>query len=37
MITVALDKLGEISNVINKTGGATSTAPRVTPKVTNYP
>ncbi|WP_190273721.1 coagulation factor 5/8 type domain-containing protein [Granulicella mallensis] len=37
MITVALDKLGEISNVINKTGGATATAPRVTPKVTNYP
>jgi hypothetical protein len=37
MITVALDKLGEISNVINKTGGATSTAPRVTPKVTDYP
>jgi hypothetical protein len=37
MITVALDKLGEISNVINKTGGATATAPRVTPKVTDYP
>ncbi len=37
MITVALGKLGEISNVINKTGGATATDPRVTPKVTNYP
>jgi hypothetical protein len=37
MITVALGKLGEISNVINKTGGATAIAPRVTPKVTNYP
>ena len=37
MITVALGKLGEISNVVNKTGGATATDPRVTPKVTNYP
>lgn len=37
MITVALGKLGEISNVINQTGGATATDPRVTPKVTNYP
>ena len=37
MITVALGKLGEISNVINKTGGATAIDPRVTPKVTNYP
>jgi len=37
MITVALGKLGEISNVINKTGGATATDPRVTPKVTDYP
>jgi hypothetical protein len=38
MITVALDDKGEISNVINNTGGPTSTAPhRVTPKVTNFP
>ena len=37
MITVALGKLGEISNVINDTGGPTNLAPRVDPKVTNYP
>ena len=38
MITVALDDKGEISNVINNTGGPTAVAPhRVTPKVTNYP
>jgi hypothetical protein len=38
MITVALDDKGEISNVINDTGGPTSVAPhRVTPKVTIYP
>jgi hypothetical protein len=37
MITVALDHLGEISNVINNTGGPTATSPRVTPKVTNFP
>jgi hypothetical protein len=37
MITVALGKLGEISNVINDTGGPTAIGPRVTPKVTNYP
>ena len=37
MITVALDDKGEISNVINDRGGPTSTKPRVTPKVTNYP
>jgi hypothetical protein len=38
MITVALDNLGEISNVINDKGGAaTTTKPRVTPKVTSYP
>jgi hypothetical protein len=38
MITVALDDKGEISNVINDTGGPTALAPhRVTPKVTNYP
>ncbi len=37
MITVALGRLGEISNVINRTGGATATSPRVTPKVTNFP
>lgn len=37
MITVCLDNNGEISNVINDTGGPTSIHPRVTPKVTNYP
>ncbi|QNI36719.1 coagulation factor 5/8 type domain-containing protein [Edaphobacter albus] len=38
MITVALDNLGSIDNVINDAGGPTSVAPhRVTPKVTNYP
>jgi hypothetical protein len=37
MITVALGRLGEISNVINSTGGPTATAPRVTPKVTSFP
>ena len=37
MITVALDNLGEISNVINDKGGPTSTKPRVTPKVTVFP
>jgi hypothetical protein len=38
MITVALDDKGEISNVINDTGGPTALAPhRVTPKVTTFP
>jgi hypothetical protein len=38
MITVAIDDKGEISNVINDTGGPTAVAPhRVTPKVTNFP
>jgi len=37
MITVCLDDKGEISNVINDAGGATSIRPRVTPKVTTYP
>jgi hypothetical protein len=37
MISIALDNLGEISNVINSTGGPTSTKPRVTPKVTDFP
>jgi hypothetical protein len=37
MITVALDNKGEISNVINGTGGPTSTKPRATPKVTDFP
>jgi hypothetical protein len=37
MITVALGKLGEISNVINDRGGATAIRPRVTPKVTEFP
>jgi hypothetical protein len=37
MITVALDDKGEISNVIDDEGGATSIKPRVTPKLTNFP
>ncbi|MFZ0746229.1 MAG: coagulation factor 5/8 type domain-containing protein [Terracidiphilus sp.] len=37
MITVALGNLGEISNVIDDKGGATSIHPRVTPKVTEFP
>ena len=38
MITVALDDKGEISNVINDKGGATTLAPhRVDPKVTEFP
>ena len=37
MITVALDNLGEISNVIDDAGGPTATKPRVTPKVTDFP
>jgi hypothetical protein len=37
MITVALGENGQISNVINDQGGATSIHPRVTPKVTQYP
>ncbi len=38
MITVALDNLGEISNVIDNKGGPTHVAPnRVTPKVAEFP
>jgi hypothetical protein len=37
MISIALDNLGEISNVIDNTGGPTSTKPRVTPRVTDFP
>ena len=37
MITVRLGNNGEISNVINSTGGATGDSPRVTPKVTSFP
>jgi hypothetical protein len=37
MVTIALDNLGEISNVINSTGGPTSTKPRTTPRVTDFP
>ncbi len=37
MITVALGEKGEISNVIDGQGGATSIHPRVTPKVTQFP
>jgi hypothetical protein len=37
MITVCLGDKGEISNVINDTGGATAINPRVDRKVTDYP
>jgi hypothetical protein len=37
MITVALDNLGEISNVIDDKGGLTSITPRVTPKLAEFP
>jgi hypothetical protein len=37
MVAIALDNLGEISNVINSTGGPTSTKPRTTPRVTTFP
>jgi hypothetical protein len=37
MITVALDNLGEISHVIDNAGGSTSTKPRVTPKLAEFP
>lgn len=37
MITVALDNLGAILNVIDDIGGSTQTKPRVTPKVDEFP
>src|SRR5665213_461004 len=37
MTTVALGNNGEISNVIDDTGGPTVIRPRVTPKVANFP
>lgn len=37
MITVSLDNLGKISNVIDDTGGATGTKPRVTPMLAEFP
>jgi len=37
MISVALGDKGEISNVINETGGATAIHPRKTPRVAEYP
>jgi hypothetical protein len=37
MITVALGNRGEISNVIDDAGGATSMHPRVTPKLAEFP
>jgi hypothetical protein len=37
LITVRLGNNGEISNVINSTGGTTGDSPRVTPKVTTFP
>lgn len=37
MITVALDNLGEITHVINDTGEAATTTPKVTPKIDSFP
>jgi hypothetical protein len=37
MITVALGRHGEISNVIDSTGGPTAISPHVTPRVTSFP
>ena len=37
LITVCIGPNGEIGNVINSTGGATTPNVRLTPKVTNYP
>jgi hypothetical protein len=37
VITVCIGGNGEISNVINGTGGATKPNVRLTPKVTNFP
>jgi hypothetical protein len=37
MITVVLDNLGGISNIINDKGGSTSIHPRVWPRLTKYP
>ena len=37
MITVALDNLGAIENVVDDAGGSTHIQPRVTPKVTEFP
>jgi hypothetical protein len=37
MITVALGNQGQIENVIDDTGGATSMKPRVTPKLAEFP
>ncbi len=37
MITIALDDKGTIENVIDNVGGPTSIAPRVTPKVAEFP
>jgi len=37
MIMVALDNLGEISNVINNAGGPPATHPRITPKLAELP
>ena len=37
MITVALDNLGAIENVIDDAGGATATKPRHTPRLAEFP
>ncbi len=37
MITVALDNLGAIENVVDDAGGSTHIQPRVTPKVAEFP
>lgn len=37
MVTVALDNLGAIENVVDDVGGPTQTNPRTTPKVVEFP
>ncbi len=37
MVTLALDNLGQITHVINNTGETTSTQPRNTPRVQDFP
>jgi hypothetical protein len=37
MMTIALDDKGEISNVVDDQGGATTIKPRNTPRVTEFP
>ena len=37
VITVALDNLGEISNLIDSAGSTTATRPRSTPTLAEFP